>query len=158
MEARVVIFAAALLEQEAKTVISIFLALTGDAPRRAFVDAIVGMKLDKCQRERFIEIQRGISSRYAERNKVIHSAWGVSPTYPQDLLWGDSRDAIAMMPDIMELAPDKEAVVKRLNEEQSNLQVWNESDFLAVISRMAETRKQLDDFIQPFVARYFGPH
>jgi len=46
IDARIAVFIAALLGTEGATVINIFLALKGDAPRRALVDSVTEQKLD----------------------------------------------------------------------------------------------------------------
>ena len=76
IEAQIAIFLAALLGAEASTVLTIFLAIQSDSAKRAVIDKIVLMKLDKTQQATFSTAMDLIGRRYTERNKCVHGAWG----------------------------------------------------------------------------------
>jgi hypothetical protein len=153
IDARIAVFVAALLGSEAKTVISVFLALRSDTAKNATIDTIASLKLSPADLARFQIIRKNIGSRYSERNTAIHGSWGISPCYPDKLLWSDVRDTTAQFADLMPLAgPEKRDA--RLLEEQKKLMVYGESDFIAIIKRLADTYEELRDFTMPFIKPY----
>ena len=103
MEARIGAFLAALVGSEAETVISIFLAVKTDAARRATIDTIVGQKMSNEDYDHFQGIMKDVAKRYAERNSVVHGAWGISPVYPDALLWCDIREVMIFHVEMMKL-------------------------------------------------------
>lgn len=157
LEARIAVFIAALLQQEANTVMTIFLALTGDGPKRALMDAVASMKLKSEDLTLFQKVQSNISGRYGERNKIIHGAWGVSPDYPDQLLLGDFRDSISYMSGVAAGGlNDPFAFINKTLEHQRKWQVWKEQDFLDVLSRMESARAELDQFTMPYISPFFS--
>lgn len=145
IEARIAIFVAALLGAEAKTVITIFLSLKGDGPRRALIDAVTAMHLDKDQLKWFKDVQKSIGKRYDERNRAVHGTWGISEEYPDKLLWHDLRDSTAMAPDMFALSGKANTAARRarLLEEQRKSLVYSEQDFQQILKRFRDTFDEL---------------
>lgn len=157
IDARIALFVAALLKNKAKTVISVFLDLRADAAKKATIDTIASLKLSPDDLAKFQIIRNNIGFRYSERNTAIHGSWGISPCYPDKLLWSDVRDTTALFPDLMPLAGPEKRVERnaRLLAEQKKLMVYGESDFIAIIKRLADTYEELRDFTMPFIETYF---
>lgn len=148
IEARLAIFLAALLESEAHTVMSVFLALTSDNAKRATIDTITSLKLDPEELTAFQGVLGSVGKRYGERNKFVHGSWGVSPEYPDDLIWCDPRDSTALFPELM--ASDHAERLKKLDELQKKIVVWKEKDFQKTVERFKATHKELMDFTAPY--------
>jgi hypothetical protein len=159
LEAQMAVLLAALLGSEAKTVISVFLALKADVAKKTTLDTVTELKLPPADLEKFREIQKTLGRRYSERNTAIHGAWGVSPEYPDKLLWSDIRDSTAMLTDIMPLSdPSKRAErIARMLEQQKRLMVYEERDFQDIVARMKAAITELGDFGRPYVRKAFAP-
>lgn len=157
IESRLGIFLASLMGGEAKTIVRVFLALQTDGGRRATLDTVASMKLPEDQLKRFQEIQKTLSSRYSERNKAIHGAWGISPEYPNDLLWYDPREGVSAFPDLMEKIGDgreseRQAVLDELN---TNIRIYKEQDFKDILARFENAYAELEAFTKPYIAPLF---
>lgn len=154
IESRSGVFLAALLGGEAQTVIKIFLALQTDGGRKAIIDTVTKLKLPSDDLEQFQEIQRDIGSRYAERNKAVHGAWGISDAYPKDLLWYDPRDSVGMFPGLAATPerPYRQAMIDELNK---TIRIYTEADFKDILTRFKCTQAALEKFTQPWVAPLF---
>jgi hypothetical protein len=102
-----------------------------DAGRKATLDTVTSLKLPAADLKRFQEIQKNIGGRYSERNKTVHGSWGISPEYPDDLLWYDPRETVAMFPELMAtLGPDQRRERQAiLDEQQKNLRIYGLKDF-----------------------------
>jgi hypothetical protein len=153
IESHLAVFLAGLLGGEARTVISVFLALQTDGGRKTTINVVTKLKLTPDDLVRFHEIQRDIGNRYSERNKAVHGAWGESPSYPDDLLWYDPRESVAAFPDFTSLPPTERAV--RFRELNKSIRVYKESDFIAIIERFESTLKSLKNFTDPFLTPLF---
>ncbi len=150
IEARTAAFLAALLGGEARTGISIFFAITNDGAKRAAIDAISGLKLWPEQREEFQKILRAINERYGERNHAIHGAWGVSPLYPDALLWADIRETVLLHVELMDERNAPASKKLRLDF-QKKIRVWKKQDFTNIIERLKLEYSKLFDFTRPFI-------
>jgi hypothetical protein len=158
IEARISILLAALLGTEAKTVISVFIALQNDGAKRAAIDAIVSLKLNEPDQKRFREILKNIGLRYSDRNKAIHGAWGVSPQYPEHLLWSDIRESTLLAVDLIRLSSpndDKERQALLLSAQKA-IMVYNKRDFIEIGDRLRAAYEELREFSAPFVTQAFG--
>jgi hypothetical protein len=161
IESRTAIFLAALLGGEAQTVIKVYLALQTDGGRKATMDTVAALKLLPDDLERFQEIQRDISGRYSERNKAAHGAWGISPEYPNDLLWYDPRESVQMFPALMATIGDDKREDRRalLEEANKSHRIYTERDFKDILERFECTYAALLKFTDPYIKRLFeGMH
>jgi len=156
MEARVGTFLAALIGTEAEMVISIFLAVKTDTAKRATIDTVASQKMSREDRERFRTIMNEVAKRYAERNTVVHGSWGISPVYPDALLWCDIRKIMMFHVEMMNIEPTKRT--PRMVAEQKKMRVYLEADFLAIEERINTTYDELSAFSKPIMERSFGPH
>jgi hypothetical protein len=155
IEARIGALLASLVGSEAETVISIFLAVKNDAARRATINTVVELKMSDAERERFQAIMKDVGKRCAERNAIVHNAWGISPLYPNDLLWCDIRETMMLHADMMSVAPGR--VDARMVEEQRKMMVYREDDFIAIENRITATYDELRAFSKPIMERGLGP-
>ncbi len=153
IESRLGIFLAALMGGEAKTIVSVFLALRTDGGKKATLDTVAELKLSPDDLKEFQDIQDEIAKRYKDRNKAVHGAWGISPEYPDDLLWYDHRETIAMFPDLMLRLSSSAARTKLLDEQRKSIRVYTEQDLVDINSRIQTTSKKLETF----TARWVGP-
>ncbi len=154
IEARIAIYIAALLEKEAETVISIFLALTSDHAKQATIETITSLKLTTDQKEKFNSVMKTVKKRYKERNMVIHGSWGISPQYQDDLLWYDPRESVAMFPAMMTLTYEKK--LGRMRDIEQTFSVWEEQDFINLISRLKKAHEELIDFTKPVISPWMN--
>ena len=136
--------------------ISIFLAVKSDTAKRATIDAIANQKMSIEDRNRFLAVLNEVAKRDAERNKVIHGSWGISPVYPEALLWCDIREIMMFHVDMMNIKSAKRT--PRIVAEQKKMRVYLEADFLAVEERIDATYNELCTFSKPVMERGFGPH
>jgi hypothetical protein len=159
IEARVATLLTALLGGEAKTGISIFFAITSDGAKRAAVDAICNLKLPSDSRAALQDILHKIGERYTDRNTVIHGAWGISPKYPDALLWSDIKEAILLHVDLMSLQGEGNQIARdqRRLAYQKTLRVWKEQDFVAVEDRLLAAYREIHNFSTPIIQEAFGP-
>jgi hypothetical protein len=156
IEAHIGIFLAALLgAEEAETVVKVFLALQTDGGRKSTIDTVTKIKLLPDDLERFQEIQRDIGSRYSERNKVAHGGWGACPEYPNDLLWYDPRESVAMFPSVIAAADKRGQAMARTDELMKVVRVYTEADFKDIIERFSCTYSALEKFTKPYVGDIF---
>ncbi len=155
IETHIALFVAALMgEAEAETIIKVYLALQTDGGRKATIDTVAATKLPPADLTRFQDIQKDIGSRYAERNKAVHGAWGISPEYPNDLLWYDPRESTAMFPRLM--ATDKRTEREALLAETNKcIRVYNEQDFKDILARFEVTYVSLNNFTKPYISPLF---
>jgi hypothetical protein len=159
IEARTGALLAALLGPEAKTAITIFVSLQNDGARRAAIDAICSLKLSPNDFLKFQTIQKAIGQRYGERNRAVHGAWGISPKFPDKLLWCDVREVMLFHVNMMDLAgPGKAAERRKLNmQQQQSLLVYGEKDFIDIETRIVAAYADLCEFSKPIIERGFGP-
>lgn len=155
IQARIATLLVALLEGEAKTGIAMYFAITSDGGKRAVIDTICDLKLEKAQKEEFQRILRKVGEREVERNRIVHGAWGISPKYPDDLLWSDLRDAIALHTDLLALTTEQDRQRRRIAYQKS-LQVWTEQDFIDVFERIGLAWNELHVFTTPIIQKAFG--
>jgi hypothetical protein len=158
IEARMGVFLAALMgAAEAETIIKVYLALQTDGGRKATIDTVATLKLPPADLARFQEVQKDIGGRYAERNKAVHGAWGISPEYPNDLLWYDPRESTAMFPGLMATAgPDKRAEREALlAEANKTVRIYNKRDFEDILTRFEVTYASLLSFTGPYIDPLF---
>jgi hypothetical protein len=153
IESRLGIFLAALMGGEAKTIVSVFLALRTDGGKKATLDTVAELKLDPNDLREFQDIQEEIAKRYKDRNKAVHGAWGISPEYPNDLLWYDHRETIAMFPQLMLRASSSAARQTLLDEQQKSIRIYTERDLIDINARIQGTYQRLETF----TARWVGP-
>ena len=154
IESHTGVFLAALLGSEAQTVMNVFLALQTDGGRKSTIDTVTKLKLTENDLSRFQEIQKDIGSRYSERNKAVHGAWGISEQYPDDLLWYDPRESVAAFPSLVE-AQDHNARKTTFDELNKSIRIYTETDFKNIISRFETTEETLKQFTRPFVQPLF---
>jgi hypothetical protein len=157
IESRLSIFLAALLGGEAQTVIKVFLALQTDGGRKATMDTVAELKLSPDDLKRFQEIQRDIGGRYSERNKAVHGAWGISPEYPDDLLWYDPRESVQLFPNLMATVGDDKRAERRalIAEMNKSLRIYTEKDFTDILMRFETTYSALEKFTEPYIKPLF---
>jgi hypothetical protein len=160
IEARIATMLAALLGGEAKTGISIFFSITNDGAKRAAVDTICNLKLSPVNKSQLQDILKKVGERYADRNTVIHGAWGVSQKYPDALLWSDIKEAVLLHVDMMTLQGKENETARneRRIAYQKTLKVWKEQDFRDVEARLMSAYDELFAFSTPIIASAFGPH
>jgi hypothetical protein len=158
IEARIAIFLAALLGAEASTVLTIFLTIQSDSAKRAVIDKIVSMKLDKTQQATFSTAIDLIGRRYSERNRCVHGAWGVSIEYPDALLWTDVRETNILAVELMALAAknDFDGQHTRMRESQRGILIYKENDFIDMHNRFVEAFNELNASVAPFINQAFG--
>jgi hypothetical protein len=158
MESRMGVFLASLMGGEAKTIIRVFLALNTDGGRKATIDTVTALKLSHDDLQKFQGIQKTIGARYSERNKAVHGVWGISPEYPDDLLWYDHRETVAMFPELMSrLGAGQQAERQAILEEQNkNIRVYKEQDFKDILARFEAAYSDLESFTRPFVSPLFA--
>jgi hypothetical protein len=159
LDARIAVFLATLLDAEATTVITIFTDLKSDIAKRSVINSVVSLKLDADDRKTFEQILISISKRYEERNRVIHGAWGISPEYPNGLLWCDIRETTVLAAELMELSVAGDTVAQHaaMLRQQSRIFVYTENDFIDMFNRITDAYLELDVFVKPFIAKAFGP-
>ncbi|MSP76267.1 MAG: hypothetical protein EXR12_09040 [Rhodospirillaceae bacterium] len=155
IEARISAFLAALAGGEAETVISVFLAIKNDGAKRSTIDTISALKLSPDDYVRFQAILKRINERYSDRNTIIHGAWGISPRYPDKLLWSDIRESTVLHIEMMNLPASDRAA--RLISEQKKIMVYGLSDFLQIEQRIQSAYEELREFSKPFIEKGFGP-
>lgn len=158
IEARIAAMLAALLGTEAKTAVTIFLALQNDGAKRAAIDAICSLKLPPDDVAMFQTIQQKIGKRYTDRNRAVHGAWGISPKYPDQLLWADTREVTLFHVTMMGLpGPKNQEKRRKLNlKQQQTLLVYSEQDFLDIEARIKSAYDELCVFSKPIIERGFG--
>jgi hypothetical protein len=158
IESRLGVFLASLMGGEAKTIVRVYLALQTDGGRKATLDTVTSLKLPAADLQKFQEIRKTIGGRYSERNKAVHGSWGISPEYPDDLLWYDPRETVAMFPELMAtLGPDQRRERQAiLDEQQKNLRIYSLKDFTDIIDRFEAAYSELELFTKPFVAPLFA--
>jgi hypothetical protein len=157
IEARTATMAAALLGSEAKTVITVFLALQNDGAKKATLDTFCSLKLSPDDLKTFQVIQKNIGHRYTDRNRAVHGAWGISNKYPDCLLWGDIREIVLFHVMMKEIA----SPVDRHNliiQQQQRLMVYSEADFINIERRIKTAYDGLCAFSKPIIERGFGPY
>lgn len=159
IDARIGVFLAALLEAEAITVITIFTDLKSDIAKRSLINSVIGIKLTTAQKTQFEKILTIIGSRYDERNRVIHGAWGISQEFPDALLWSDIRETTNLAAELMRLnavgdIPGQHAAMLR---QQKKTLVYKQNDFIDMYNRLVDAFNELDAFVRPFVTTAFGP-
>ena len=159
IDANITMTLLALLGAEAKTGMSIYLSITNDGAKRAAMDAICRLKLSADDQDTMRSLLTKVGKRYADRNKVIHGAWGVSPVYPKELLWGDIREQILMHVGLLALTRPEDGKGRyRIMVEHQNkyLEVWNLQDFENTEKRLRATLDDLAKFTRPILDRAFG--
>jgi len=159
IEARIAALLAALLGDEAKTGISIFFAITNDGAKRAAIDAICALKLSSDEKAELQRILKTVGERYADRNYAVHGGWGISPQYPDALLWNDVRDTILLFVELARLpGPENKDARKALCLQfQKTMRVWKDHDFVEVEKRMRTAYKELYDFSRPIIDQHLAP-
>ena len=159
IEALIATLLAALLGGEAKTVISIFFAIRNDGAKKAATDAICSLKLSPDDHKTLQAILKTVGERYTDRNSAIHGAWGVSPQYPDKLLWADIPGTIKLHVEMMGLpgSTNREARIAVQIAHQKTMQIWSEKDFTDTEERLRATHKVLQDFCKPIIDGAFGP-
>ncbi len=155
IEARLGTFLAALAGSEAPAVISMFHAITNDGAKRAAIEAVTSLKLSQAERQAFQVAMRTVSDRYADRNRIVHGAWGVSPLYPDQLLWADIREMTMLLVDLMGM-DNKQQRDARFIATQKKIMVYSEEDFVQIRNRMHNAYDILRDFTRPFMDRSFA--
>ena len=158
IETRMNIFLASLLGDEAETVIAVFQSIQNDGARRAAADAICSLKLDPTEREAYQEAQRLVGARYADRNSIVHGAWGISDTYPDSLLWMDVRDSTTQAVLLMKLqGPTHTEERKRVQAKfQRKILRYEKRDFEEIESRINDAYAKLLAFTKPYLERAFA--
>lgn len=153
IDTRIAALLAALLGGEAKTGISIYFAITNDGAKRAALEAICTMKLSTDEQTRLRAVLKTIGERYADRNHAIHGVWGVSPRYPDKLLWADARDMVLLHVEMIALpGPENHAQRQQLQiVHQRTMMVWSERDFLDTEKRLRDAYQELHAFSKPFI-------
>lgn len=154
IEARTAAFLSALSDGD-ETVIAVFLAIKNDGAKRSTIDVICERKLPPEDNAKFQTILKKIGERYADRNLVVHGAWGISDKYPDKLLWADIRATTIFFVELMSVPPEKRQA--RLIESQKGLMVYGLADFLEIEKRLREVYEELRDFSRPFMEKAFGP-
>lgn len=157
IESHIGVFLAGLVGGEAETVIKIYLALQTDGGRKALIDTTTKLKLETTALARFQEIQKDIGSRYSERNKAVHGAWGVSDSYPDDLLWYDPRESVAMFPGLIATTGEDKRVKRQalINETNKSIRIYTDADFKDIIARFRATDSILREFTAPYLKPLF---
>jgi hypothetical protein len=157
-EARLWAFLAALVGDEANTVISIFLALQSDSGRRAAIETIASLKLTEQEQDEFSDIMNRLGKRYSERNAIVHGAWGISSKYPDKLLWADVRDTTMLHVRMMRFSAPEYAKERKelLIAAQKGLVVYDEVDLTNIIERIRSDYEDLALFSKPFMEKRFG--
>jgi len=152
-EARLWAFLAALVGDEANTVISIFLALQSDSARRATIETIASLKLTKIEQDEFDDIMSRLGKRNGERNAVVHGAWGISSKYPDNLLWADVRDTTKLHVRMIQLSAPEHATERSelLIATQKSLMVYSKEDLANIIQRIQSDSDDLALFSKPFM-------
>ena len=157
IEARVgTLLAAVVGPAEAEMVISVFLAVKNDAARRATIDTVMRLKTSQADQTRFQEIMTAVGRRYDERNTIVHGAWGISPEYPDAILWCDVRDTMMVTVEMMTVEDDKRTAT--LVAAQRKMRVYKEADFVAIENRISSTYDELRTFSRPIMEKGLGPH
>jgi hypothetical protein len=158
IDARITMTLLSLLGAEAKTGMSIYLAITNDGAKRAAMDAICELKLTTEEQTKMRAVLKLVGDRYSDRNNAIHGAWGVSKLYPDALLWSDIREQILLHIELMKLnGPEHVFERQALQlEHQKKMRVWREKDFIETEKRLTATLEELKDFTRPYIQRAFG--
>ena len=154
IEARIGALLAALVGSEAETVISIFVAVRNDAAKRATIDTVAELKMSADEHAQFQEIMKKIGKRYDDRNIVVHGAWGISPAYPEALLWLDIRQNLLFHVEMMSVPDDRRTAA--LIAEQKKMMVYDERDFISMQERIRVTYEELRTFSRPILERGLG--
>jgi hypothetical protein len=108
------------------------------------------------EKNEFQAILQEISKRISERNDVIHGAWGISPSYPDKLLWCDPRDTTRAFVGVAEIARQLTTFDKwagTLMELQKRILVYEERDFINIEQRLTTTGNRLLSFCAPFLSK-----
>lgn len=157
IESRIALFMAALMGGEAKTIVNVYLAIQSDGAKKATIDTVTELKLPLARLAEFREIQKDIGSRYAERNKAVHGSWGISPEYPDSLLWYDPRDTVALFPELMERLDGSQLAERQklVAEQRARLRIYTKTDLTDIIGRFEVTYSALEAFTTPFIAPLF---
>jgi hypothetical protein len=158
IEGHLGLFLATLLDADPKTMVAMYLAITNDGAKRAAFDVVCKAKLIPTQRVELQIILDHVGKRYADRNKVVHGAWGTSKKYPNKLLWADIRDAALFHTEMMALvkADDNDAQHSRILEYQKTIMIYDERDFARIENQLAQVGIALYEFMKPFLDRAFG--
>src|SRR5215211_996781 len=159
IDAKLASLLVALLDAEARTGMAMYFSLQSDSAKRASFNAVTSAKMTKAEQDAFLLILNDIRKRAAERNNVIHGAWGISPAFPDKLLWCDIKDWIWSIVGLAEeLTQDSasERFRARLLEGQKRMLVFGERDFLDIEDRLRGSSQRLTDFSMPFVVKQFG--
>jgi hypothetical protein len=146
----------ALLGTEARVGMTMYFAIQADTPKRAVLDAIASMRMTTAEKSELQTILLDVSKRVGERNDVIHGAWGISPMYPDKLLWCDPRDATRALVGFAEFGrrlADFDTWAGTLIELQKRMLVYEERDFINIEQRLTATANKLQEFCAPFLAR-----
>lgn len=147
IDSRIGAYLAALMGDESIVAVSVYLNIQNDGAKRAAIDTITSLKLSPEEYQKLQAILRKIGDRYGERNDAIHGAWGVSPEYPDALLWADTRHSarfIAAAATASKPPSDDEII-----EYQKRLMVYRLQDFQNIEGRLRAVYEELCEFTRP---------
>jgi hypothetical protein len=139
---------AEVLDTDARTGVSMYLALTGSAAQDRAFSAAVEACLPQEMHLEFSTLLKDMRSRGKERNNVLHALWSIHPNDekklincpPANIVRTVSRayDNIFGREDVLSTPPSDEFVAE--------LSVYEYTDFDNIISRVAELREKIQAF------------
>jgi hypothetical protein len=146
---------AVILNTEARTGVSIFLALTGSAAQEAALSAAAEARLPTELSSEFASLRSEYRTRAGERNRVVHGFWGVSPKFPDALIYCPPehfvRDiahaySVVQATGIQESGPSREFY--------SKLRIYKSKDFADILNRIHATREAVEKFLEKVGSYY----
>lgn len=157
LEGHIAAFLAAILHS--RTTVAMFLAITNDGAKRAAIDAAARETLTSTQQEELQRLLTKIGQRYTDRNTVVHGIWGISPKYPNRILWTDVRETTLFHADIMKLErenAENDVRFARMMQYQKTMMLYEEKDFVEIKDRIEKALTDFAKFGDPFIGRAFG--
>ena len=137
---------AVMLHTEARTGVSMYLALTGSAAQEHVLSAAAEIRLPKELKSEFARLLTTVRARAKERNKIVHGLWSIHPEKTNALIncSPDSlvRDTVGSFSTFLVLGtalPLSEEFVR-------NLMVYEAKDFTQVLDRLYSLHHELQDF------------
>ena len=129
-----------ILHTEMHTGISMYLSLKGSAAQDAALAAAAKAKLPNDLKRKFEDLLLIMRKRGKERNKIVHGLWGISPQLPDALINCQPEHFIRDLIEVLTDHPKSGASASILN-------VYDNRDFIAIISRLYDLKDELGKFI-----------
>jgi hypothetical protein len=133
---------------EARTGVSMYLALRGSAAQDAALEAAATTWLPKDLQLEFTSLLHTVRRRGKERNRVVHALWGTIPQLPDALINCQPENLVRDVAN----AYDPYLMLKEKHEPSrgfvQDLLTYDSRDFLDIITRLIETSSDIEKLIR----------